>query len=213
MDFQEPYFGLRWLWYQALRFAVLWAAVWVLWESSGLWVMLVSACLFGMTMRADYWSNCVELLAASLCCAAPYLGLDWRSLVPLGFVLGFGRETLPLLALLGTAPAFSFAAMAAVSQAVLWGIGRTPGHYAEHEKLMEHGKSQAWRNLALIFGKTDWESRICAGIWAALVVLAAFQVPWLALGLGAATFWKSKIDEPRVVTMLVPFAARTLCGA
>jgi hypothetical protein len=173
----------------------------------GLTVALVTAALFGLTLRYDYWSNSVELLAVALVLAGGVLGWHWGYLLAIGLVLGTGRETLPFLALLGTPQAIALGAGAAIGHLAVRLAARTEPH---------------WRgtlDYATPMWETNWRS-ICGGhgenvrwqvaIYLLVGGLGALAVPMLALPLILVTALVARMDEPRVLTMLVPFAALSL---
>jgi len=207
---QEAYLTTRWHIYHVMRFLVLWAAMLTLLLVGGMKLMLVSAMLFGLTLRFDYWSNCVELLGAAIVFAGG--GNDWSlgyALVA-GLVLGSGRETLPLLALTFSPFGCAFGLGAGVSQAVVRRLHR-PDRGQEHRAAeAQYGESQVAYNISVIFSGKPYLLWYAA-IYLFLGVLAAFSQPVLAVALVAVTFIYSKIDEPRTLVMLVPFAAETLC--
>ena len=199
-----------WLRYQTLRFMFIWAALLVLAVSHGLLLTTVTAMLFGLTLRFDYWSNGVELLAGVLVYSAASNGWDWGLGLALGLVLGAGRETLPILALAGGWFAAALSAGAAATQLVLRRITKTSDEFKKIEHTAEYGHSQIVYNLSVL---TNGGIRFGmeAAFYVAIAALAFFSAPLLTLGLVAVTFTFSKIDEPRVLTMLVPWAAGTLC--
>lgn len=197
----------RWCIYQLFRFLVIWLALTTLATSMGLWLALVTAALFGLTIRYDYWSNTVELLAVSLVLAGGVLGWHWGALLAAGLVLGTGRETLPFLALLGTPHALALAAGAALAQVALRFFVKTEEHWLGTLPYA----SAMWR--------TNWTS-LTGGhgpdvVWSVLIYLLVaalgfFSAPLLTSILVLVTALVARIDEPRVLTMLVPFAAMTV---
>lgn len=197
--------------YQALRIVFAWAAFWLLFSAYGLAVMAAVAAMFVLSLRFDYWSNFVELLGASVVFCAIPLGITWPTLVAVGLVLGLGRETLPLLALMpGGIP---FAVGAIVSQGAVRLFRRELKHELNTRlaAAIEYGKCRLDDVWALL--KSDpWETVPRLGLYGGILGLAFTVVPWATVVLGILTFCSSRIDEPRVVTQLMPWAAGMLVG-
>lgn len=195
----------RWVLYQTWRFVFVWLALVTLLAASGLTVALVAAALYGLTIRYDYWSNSVEFLAASLIFAHPHA---WLPLLGAGLVLGAGRETLPLLACVGSGGGIAFGAGSGIAQVLLRRFVRTEKHW---EGSLEYAVPMWRQNWRVLRGRYGPGALWYAGIYVLLAALAAPAAPVLAVVLTVLTFLLARIDEPRVLTMLVPFAAVTLC--
>lgn len=197
--------------YQMLRIAFAWASFWLLCAAFGPVLMATVAALFILTLRFDYWSNFVELLAASIVLSASRLGIPMLAQVGSGLVLGLGRETLPMLALVpGGVP---LAIGSAVSQGAVRLLRRENPDNERFAKAIEYGtcklKSYCW------LGVTDapWEAVPRILLYLSIAVLAALSVPFAAIGMVAITCMGSRIDEPRVLTQLIPWASMVLVGA
>lgn len=198
---ETPY--LRWYLYQGLRLAFIWSALAILAAAFGLETAIVSAILFGLSIKYDYWSNAVEFLAGCLV-AGHWLRWDVGLLV--GAVLGLGRETIPFLALAGGWP---IALGASVSTYGLRFFTHRDPQWDQIEKDCEYGKSQWRTNLALLRGQNP-AAYLDIAVYVGIAGLAAVSAPWLALALVGTTLLIARIDEPRVLTMLIPFAALTV---
>jgi len=196
----------RWYLYQTLRFLVLLAAFRINLSTSGLYHSLVLAAMFGLTLRYDYWSNGIELLAAVAC----FNHLPWGLCLGLGLVCGLGREVLPILALVGTWPAAALALGASLSTTVVRRLVRTDPkwHIAERDEL-QYGKWQWRTNLSLLRG---WfpPAYLDIAVYTGIGILAVCSAPVLSIALLATTALVCRIDEPRVLTMLMPWAASTV---
>lgn len=207
---EQRYWGWRWLWYQALRFLFLWAALYVDARAYGTAHAAACGALAGLTFRFDYWSNCVELLAACLVCSAGVLGIPIWWGVACGLVLGLGRETLPLLALSLNPFGVVLGAAAAVSAGAVRIFGRTLPEWERVSGELQYGWPQ-WRyNLALLWRPPCVAAPIEAVLYVGLAGLASVQAPLLTVALVAVTVCYARMDEPRVLTMLAPWAASTL---
>lgn len=166
---------------------------------------VVAAILFGLTLRFDYWSNTVEFLAGCLV----FSGLLSVPLgVALGIVLGLGRETLPFLALAGGWP---LALGAGVATYALRRFTKRDPKWDEAEKDLQYGKLQWRRNLGVLTG-SDPAVFGDVAVYFLIAGLALFQAPLLTIALVGATVMMARIDEPRVLTMLIPWAAQTVVG-
>lgn len=171
--------------------------------------MLAAAVIYGMTLRFDYWSNAVEFLAVSIVLASCVLGWPLLAYLGAGFVCGLGRETTMFLALLGTPAALCFGAGAAVSHGIVRIISRPDSQWLEAEENMAYGDTSMWRQNLRFFW-SDPASMADLGIYLSVAALALFTAPWLTVVLVGATFVAARIDEPRVLTMLIPAAAMTV---
>lgn len=196
--------------YQMLRIAFAWAAFWLLYMAHGPAIMAVTAGIFILTLRFDYWSNFVELLGASVVLSSAALGIPWQAQVGAGLALGLGRETLPLLALVpGGIP---FASGAAASQGLVRVLRRENPGNAKFAEAIEYGTCKLGDYVMFGLWREPWETVPRVALYFAILALAAFQVPFVAVALAMVTLAGSRIDEPRIVTMLVPWAALALVG-
>jgi len=203
--YETPEFSWpRWIWYQSLRFLVILTGLLILTASVGIPITLVSGALFGLTLRFDYWSNAVEFLAVGCVIAGGVFGWHWGACLAIGIVLGTGRETLPFLALVGTPQAVSLGAGAAIGQVAVRCFVRTEAHWKDALEYATPMWRTNWDSLRGIHGANyQW----CIGIYLLVALLAATTVPLLAVSLVLVTALVARIDEPRVLTMLTPFAA------
>ncbi len=168
---------------------------------------LTAAALFGLSLHFDYWSNAVELLAVALVLAAGCLHWPWWVVLALGLVCGAGRETLPFLACLGTLPAIVFSVGALTAQVVIRRFVRTEEHWYGTLEYANPMWRTNWGSLTGLHGlSAQWRT----GIYLLIAVCAFSQAPWLTLALVLTTFLVARIDEPRVLTMLIPFAGAFL---
>jgi hypothetical protein len=196
--------------YQALRMLFAWPAFALLHMAFGLPVMATAAALFILSLRFDYWSNFVELLAASIVLCAGRLGIPWPVQALSGMFLGLGRETLPLLALVpGGIP---LAAGAAMSQATVRLLRKPNLHplNVEFTKAIKYGVCRL-DDVLMLLRQGPWETIPRLVLYVGLVGLAMVVVPYLAVALLVVTVAGSRIDEPRIVTMLIPWVAVVLC--
>lgn len=186
---------------------MIFAALATLTAALGMTAAMVTAALFGMTLHYDYWSNTVELLAVACVLAGAALGWHWGYLVAIGLVLGTGRETLPFLAILGTPQAIALGAGAAIGHLACRLSARTESHWA------------GTLDYAVPMWRTNWESAAGkngadvvwrVGIYTFVAALAMMTVPMLAGVLVVVTTLIARVDEPRVLTMLTPFASLTV---
>lgn len=201
----------KWIAYQWLRYKVLWAALALIAVTFGLPTMVVSAALFGLAARYDYWSSSVEFLSVALVLSAGGLHWPWWSLLAAGLVLGTGRETLPFLAILGTVPAIALGAGAAVSHFAVRLVSRPLPEWGQAERDLLYGRPMWNVNLSrLLHPFADPPATWEIGVYIGTAALAAFVAPWLVLALVGTTFLVARIDEPRVLTMLIPFAAQEI---
>lgn len=161
------------------------------------------AILFGLTLRFDYWSNTIELLGA--CLVAGHC-LSWPLGLCAGIVLGLGRETLPFLALAGGWP---IALGAAASTYTIRFFTHRDPRWDKAEQELAYGKPQWRRNLSVL-GGADPPAYVDIAIYVLIAGLALFSAPVITVCLVATTVILARIDEPRVLTMLVPWAAMTL---
>lgn len=208
---EQAYHGPRWAWYQTIRLLILWTALWVDVTAFGVTHAVVAGGLLGLTFRFDYWSNCVEFLAAVLVCSSGVLGIPWWGYLACGLVLGLGRETLPLLGL--AAPSgIPLAVGAAATQGALrlW-TKQDPG-WGQRAEATQYGWSQVRANLQTLRRPRNWAMFAYAGIYSLVACLALTAAPLVSVAAVAVTFAFARIDEPRVLTLLIPFAAKTLCG-
>lgn len=196
----------RWVAYQLLRFAFFWAALYAMAVYWGPWPCVLTAALAGLTLRFDYWSNAVELFAAALVLAAPG-GLAVALLA--GLVLGLGRETLPFLGLLCTPFAVVFAIGATISQIVVRAVSRPDPQTKRLAESLKYGwaggENMDW-NIRVLFGGGA-VNRFGAAVYCGLAMLGVATVPMVAIPLVAATLFLARINEPRILTMLIPFVA------
>lgn len=192
--------------YQGCRFLVLWVALYLDMQAFGTIHALVVATLFGLTLRYDYWSNAIELLGSVLVCG----GFHWAICLVAGVGLGLGRETLPFLAILWTPSALALSGGAVLSQAVVRRFTRRDPKWdqAEREEL-QYGKSQVRTNLFLLSGAYP-PAYLDIAVYVCVAVLGFLSAPLLTVGLVAVTCAVARIDEPRVLTMLLPAAASTV---
>lgn len=196
--------------YQMARIAVAWLAFWLLYSAFGLAIMATVAALFVLTLRFDYWSNFVELLAASIVFTAAKLGIPWHAQIAFGLALGLGRETLPLLALVpGGIP---LAAGALASQAAVRLLRRENAGNAALKKAIGYGECKLTTYVMFMLYQKPWETAPRVALYFAILTFAALSVPWLAAALAIVTLAGSRIDEPRVITQLLPWAAAALIG-
>lgn len=186
---------------------MIWLSLIFLIPTLGVTGTMLAAALFGLTIRYDYWSNTVELLAVALVLAAPVLHWHWGYLLAAGLVLGTGRETLPFLGLLGTPGAIAIAIGALASHGIVRCFVRTEAHW---EGSLDYANSMLqtnWRSIVGVHGPSaQWQ----VGIYGAVGLLACFSAPFLAIPLLIVTSLIARIDEPRTLTMLVPFSAQTV---
>lgn len=190
----------RWMLYQTLRFLVLWAALYLDWQTFGNAHVLCVSLLYAMTLKFDYWSNSIELLGAVLVC----IGLSWPLSLAGGAILGLGRETLPVLALALTPAGAALGCGAALSQAFLRPFLKRDPKWDQAEIDLEYGKSQLGRNLRIY---RDPSALLDFGVYLTIGLLALVSAPLLAATLLIVTFYCARADEPRVLTMLIPYAA------
>jgi hypothetical protein len=175
----------------------------------GLTHSAICAALFGLTLRYDYWSNSVELLAACLVASTSHgLGIPWVCGLALGFGLGLGRETLPLLAFAGAWP---IAAGAAAAQSTLRIFTRTDPKWEKHEIILQHGFVRIRENIHRIVRPENAYQAFSVYVFCVLGALAGSASPALTIAVVVTTLIFSRIDEPRVLTMLIPFAASAMC--
>lgn len=173
--------------------------------SFGVPCAMIGAALLGLTLRFDYWSNTVEFLAG---CLVVTHCLSWPLGLGLGLVLGLGRETIPFLALASGGWPIGLGAAAATS--ALRRFNDRDPQWDQADRDLEYGKRQ-W--------KRNWESLRNPPVWGDIAVylllacLAGFTAPLLTLALVGTTVTFARIDEPRVLTMLVPFASLTVARA
>lgn len=203
-----------WVAYHVLRAAFVFQALLVLATGLGITQMALAAALYGVALRYDYWSNSVDLLGASVAFAGPALGVPVPVAFLTGLVLGTGRETLFMVALLGTPVAVALGAGALLSHLAVRLIGaRLGGHrllsMAEDPGRLRENMRQ---NLELLLGRQPG-TIACQAVWVAIVALALPAAPLLTVGVGAVAFCLTRWDEPRILTALVPAAAATLTGA
>jgi hypothetical protein len=193
-----------------LRFLFLWLALYVLAHTFGLALAVWAGAIFGLTLRGDYWSNSVELLAASLVASSIALGWPWYYGAIPGLVLGLGRETLPLLSLILTPFSAVFGFCAAASQWAAGRLHRPDPRWLFRKEELQHGKSQASWNWEVL-RRGGPILRFHAATYLSIAALSFLAQPLLTLALVGVTLIYSRIDEPRVLTMLIPFSAETLC--
>lgn len=196
--------------YQLARMAFAWAAFWLLCAAHGPAVMAVTAAIFVLTLRFDYWSNFVEILAAAIVFSSQTLGIPWQAQAAAGLVLGLGRETLPLLAL---APGgIPLAAGAAASQAavrLLRKENRHPLNLALAEAI-EYGKCKLDGYVMYCLGSNPWETAPRVALYLSILAFSAARAPYASAALAMVTLAGSRIDEPRVLTQLIPWFAAAL---
>jgi len=172
--------------------------------------MALTAILYGLTLKYDYWSNSVELLAASLVCASGVMG--WSPLWGLvcGLVLGGGRETTAILGLVGSGYAAAYAVGALGTHIAIRGLSETAPQWKEDDSAMQYGRPMWRTNLQLL--RESPPALIDIAIYLAVAALAFTVSPWLTAALVGLTLYTARIDEPRVLTMLIPFAAMGALG-
>lgn len=198
--------------YQMLRFLFAWAAFWILCASHGPAVMAVAAGLFVLTLRFDYWSNFVELLAAAIVFGAAPLGIPWQAQAACGLVLGLGRETLPILALVPGGLPLGAAAAASQAAVRLFRKGNRHPLNLKMAEAIEYGRCKLVSYILIGLVQEPWETVPRLTLYAAILVLAWGSVPWAAAALAIVTLAGSRIDEPRILTQLIPWAAAGLIG-
>jgi len=198
----------RWISYQALRFLVIWLALLLLTSVLGIVGTLIAAALFGLSIHFDYWSNTIELLAVALVLAAPGLHLHWLYLLGAGLVLGTGRETIVFLGILGTPHALALAGGALIAQVAVRHFVRTEEHWYGTLEYANPMWRTNWRSLT---GRNGPDALWRVAIYVAILSSAFLASPFLSIAVGVTTFVIARIDEPRTITMLIPFAAATLC--
>jgi len=211
---QIQYGGPIWVAYQTVRFFIMWGALWLVDISLGTQVMLVTAGLFGLTLRFDYWSNCVELLAVAAAIALNTFHIPWIYGLAAGLVLGTGRETIPLIALMGTPAAMAMGFGAAASQLVVRYLSRNENDdFKERRCVVKYGwyggSSLRW-NWEVIMGGHIID-KVGIAVFLAILIPAAFIEPRVAVALLAVTVPFAHINEARLATLLIPFAAESLC--
>lgn len=195
--------------YQMARMAFAWGAFWFLSAAYGPAVMAVAAAVFILSIRFDYWSNFVELLAASIVFSVGPLGIPWPVQLASGLVLGLGRETLPLLAL---APGgIPLAAGSLMSQVAVRLLRKENPRNAALAAATMHGKCRL-DDVLLLLRVQPWETWPRVALYVSIIALSASAVPFQAAALGIMTFTSSRIDEPRILTQLIPWAALRLTG-
>lgn len=194
----------RWIFYQVLRFLVTWLALLFLTSALGIVGTLIAAAIFGLSIHFDYWSNSVEFLAVAIVLASPHLCWPWWGYLAAGLVLGTGRETLPFLALLGSAPAVCLGLGAAISHGIVYLFADTEPHW---HGTLEY-RNPMWRaNWDSLTGRNGPDVVWRVFIWLGIAIAASVSAPVLAVSLAVTTFLLARIDEPRVLTMLIPFVA------
>ena len=172
--------------------------------------MIVAAGLYGLTLKYDYWSNAVEFLAVSAVLAGGVFDWHWGYLLALGLVFGTGRETIPFLALVGTPQALALSAGAAISHLGIRWIGKVDPSLVDVEEQFKYGKPMWASNIAVATQNDQYHQHWEILCYLLVAALAAFTAPLLTLLIVAVTFYCARIDEPRVLTPLVPFAAMTV---
>lgn len=173
-------------------------------------MMLVTAALYGMTLRFDYWSNAVEFLGVCLVLSSGHFGWHPLAYLGAGLVCGLGRETTVFLALLGTPSALCFGLGAAISHGIVRLVSRPAPEWLEAESNMAYGEPMWQQNLRFFWTDANPSILIECGIYLIIATLSFSTAPWLTLALALVTFAVARIDEPRVLTMLTPFAAMGL---
>jgi hypothetical protein len=186
-----------------LRFLVLWCALYVAASSIGMGHAVAVAILYGLSLKFDYWSNSIELLAGCLVLSGFVPGPIGMAL---GLVLGLGRETLPFLALAG---GWWIALGAAAATLALRRFTKRDPQWDSAEEQLQYGKPQWRRNLAVL-GGFDPPAYLDVAVYCLIAGLAFPAAPLLTVALVGTTFVIARIDEPRVLTMLIPWAALTV---